>query len=215
MPLFGKKKEGKPVVGELNSPPNFSNTGGPTLSDLDEPPKPLFDQHKATLHTPTAFEKQMNDKLVLPGQFDSSAKKQPMFSFEDPKVSFPAPSEEGKVDDVPLNFDALLEKNKKQHEQEEEHIKLEPLSVQPKKIEEPIMQQPQQPLKKHFIPLTALKNAEEIIYALQHDLDISNDTLYRVDDLNKKQLLLLEKWHLDLEYTDAIITKIDEILFKE
>jgi hypothetical protein len=178
---------------------------------LDEPPKPLFDQHKAAMTSD--FEKSIHDQLRLPEQFNPSTGSTPHFSL-DAENSFHAPSEEKKQGDIPINYDALLEEKQTEHKSEPKS-NMDPWKTPDdhSTFHQQVMAPPPKALIAHFIPLTALRNAETVIYSLKDDLAISNDTLFRVDELNKQQLSVLEKWHLDLDYVDTLLNNVDNILF--
>lgn len=203
MPIFPKKQEKKPAL----APSPYA----PGLGDLDEPPKPLFDQHKAAMTSD--FEKSIHDQLKLPEQFNPSTGSTPHFSL-DAESSFHAPSEEKKQGDIPINYDALLEEKQSEIKSETKNrINSWSASDDKPTFHQPTMSPPPEPFIAHFIPLTALRNAETVIYSLKDDLAISNDTLFRVDELNKQQLTVLEKWHLDLDYVDTLLNNVDSILF--
>lgn len=217
MGLFWKKERKEAATESLRQSASVTSSREASLADLDEPPRPLFDQHRSQLGNPR-FEQKMQETLELPKTLATP---------QDAMTHFPLPSSSSSVspfsstvqehhDEVPYNFDVLLEEAIK-HDVIQQETPLEQKNIE--NIEQPISKKIMGlkvvPLEAVFLPLLNLTNAEEVIYALQEDLALSDDTLYRVDELNKAQLFALEKWHLELDMVDTLLNHVDCLLFSQ
>lgn len=215
MALFWKKESKDTSSGVNQRQPSPALPQQASLSDLDEPPKPLFDQHRSQMGSPN-FEQKVQETLQLPKTLATP---------QDATTNFPFPSSSSTssplssaaqehADEVPYNFDVLLEEAMK-HDGGQHDASV----VQQRDIEQPLQKKAMElkvvPAQAVFLPLLNLTNAEEVIYALQEDLALSDDTLYRVDELNNLQLLDLEKWHLELDMVDTLLNRVDQLLFSQ